>query len=303
MSQKIQNQTLFLRQASLQDVDGICALSAKLYGKHDAYSPKMVRSHIAHFPEGQLVAEYDGTIVGHAATFITESRLARKPHTWRGITGGGYASRHKEDGDILYGMEIGVDPDTRGMRIGQRLYNMRKKLCVSLKLRGIIFGGRIPGYARQKKKNPELTPEGYIEAVEAKEMRDLVLGFQLRNGFHSIGVLKNYLPEDRESGGNASHMYWENAIFEEPRAASYSSRPAGSVRVASVQFQVRKVSNFEDFIIRWSISLTSPRTTRLILWSFPSYSPCRCSRPTRRSTHPKKPSATSPTTPTAMSRQ
>ena len=54
-------------------------------------------------------------------------------------------SRHKADGDWLYGMEVVVHPDYRGMRIGQRPYSARKRLCMELKLRGIVFGGRIPG--------------------------------------------------------------------------------------------------------------------------------------------------------------
>ncbi len=246
MSKKIIDQKLFIRTATLEDVPYICALSEKVYGAKYGYSKKMVRSQIINFPEGQFVAVYDDTIVGHAATFITDEKTATTPHTWKEITSGGYASRHDPDGDMLYGMEVSVDPNKRGLRIGQRLYNMRKKLCVSLKLKGIVFGGRIPGFAKHVKKG--LSAQEYIDNVISKQIRDNVLGFQIRNGFESIGLLKDYMPEDTESQGYATHMIWRNALNIEDKIKQQRGRIAGSVRVASVQFKVRKVKSFEDFI-------------------------------------------------------
>ncbi|NCT40566.1 MAG: GNAT family N-acetyltransferase [Alphaproteobacteria bacterium] len=246
MSEKIKNQKLFIRTATIDDIDGIHALSTKVYDKDLSYSKKMLRSQIINFPDGQFIALLGEKVVGHAATFIIDEKTATKAHTWHEITGGGYASRHNPDGDILYGMEVCVDPDARGIRIGQRLYNMRKKLCVTLKLKGIVFGGRIPGYGKHAKKG--MSVEDYIEAVTAKKLRDSVLGFHIRNGFEPIGFLKNYLPGDKDSKDYASHMIWRNASNIEDKAKQERGRPAGTVRVACVQFQVRKVSSFEDFM-------------------------------------------------------
>jgi len=123
----------------------------------------MLRGQINRFPEGQFVAEYNGNIVGYCATFIIEGRLAKKPHSWDEITGGGYASRHDPDGDYIYGMEMCVDTKRRGLRIAQRFYNERKKLCTEYGLKGIIFGGRIPLLSKRIKKYG--TVEKYIEAV------------------------------------------------------------------------------------------------------------------------------------------
>lgn len=245
MSKKIKNQKLFLRTATLDDVPQLCALSEKVYGPKDAFLEKHIRSHIMTFPEGQLVAEFEGQIVGHAATFIIDEKTALKPHTWRVISGNGYATRHDEDGDILYGMEVCVDSEMRGLRIGQRLYNMRKKLCVDWGLKGIVFGGRIPNYKKHAKSG--ITPQDYVEAVRDKKIKDPVLGFQLRNDFEPIGVLENYLPRDKESKGYACHMIWRNAMFTD-KIKQQRGRSPGSVRVACVQFQVRKVDSFEAFI-------------------------------------------------------
>ena len=39
-----------------------------------------------------------------------------------------------------------VHPDYRDLRLGRRLYDARKELCENMNLRGIVVGGRIPGY-------------------------------------------------------------------------------------------------------------------------------------------------------------
>src|SRR3546814_15647394 len=109
----------------------IRALTAKVYaalGSNGAYSIAQLRGHQHHFPDGQFVAVYEDAIVGYCATFRIGGRLALQPHDWVSITGRGYASRHDPEGDYLYGMEICVDPDYRGLRIGQRLYNARKQI-------------------------------------------------------------------------------------------------------------------------------------------------------------------------------
>ena len=244
MSKKIKSANLVTRNATLEDVPEIYALNQKVYGAL-SFTDKMIRSHITTFPEGQFIAIYDGKIVGYASTCIVDEKIALETHTWKGATGGGYATQHNPDGEYLYGMDVSVDPDMRGMRIGQRLYNMRKKLCLELDLKGIVFGGRMPNYAKHARKG--MSPEEYLKQVKAKKLRDPVIGFQIRNGFEPIGILDDYMIYDRESGGHAVHMLWKNVLgvdkVKQPRG-----RRQGSVRVACVQFQVRKVKKFEDFI-------------------------------------------------------
>lgn len=43
-----------------------------------------------------------------------------------------------------------------------------------------------------------MTAAEYIEAVQNKELRDPVLGFQICNGFEPLGVLEKYLPADKD---------------------------------------------------------------------------------------------------------
>lgn len=247
-TRKEQRPSLVVRNAELGDARAISRLSARVYGEGAAYPPEMIRGQITNFSEGQFVAEYEERIVGYCATFRVSEELALKPHRWDEITGHGFASRHEPEGEWLYGMEVFIDPEYRNLRIGQRLYNERKKLCQYLRLNGIVFGGRLPGLAKRGKR--KLTPEEYVEQVENKKIRDPVLSFQLRNGFEYIGILHDYLPEDTDSRGHAAHLVWRNpqvAQEQEVERSEKTNRLPDSVRIATVQYELRRVRSFEEF--------------------------------------------------------
>ncbi|MGE0628427.1 MAG: hypothetical protein AB7O43_11435, partial [Hyphomicrobiaceae bacterium] len=104
----VERPRLQIRQARLSDIDALIALSRAVYAPQPSHTAPMIRGQINAFPAGQFVAEYDGQIVGHCATFVIGEDIALKPHTWAEITGNGFASRHDPQGDWLYGMEVSV---------------------------------------------------------------------------------------------------------------------------------------------------------------------------------------------------
>jgi len=243
-----QRPSLVVRNARVADAAAIARLSETVYGSADAYPTEMIRGQITNFPEGQFVAEYEDRVVGYCATFRVSGDLAFGPHRWGEITGHGFASRHEPEGEWLYGMEVFIDPEYRNLRIGQRLYNERKKLCQYLRLKGIVFGGRLPGLS--KKRHRDLSPEDYVEQVRAKKIRDPVLSFQLRNGFEFHGILRDYLPGDTESRGHAALMFWRNPQVpeeEERESTEKTNRLPDTVRVSTVQYELRRVTSFEEF--------------------------------------------------------
>ncbi|MEZ4575802.1 MAG: GNAT family N-acetyltransferase [Vampirovibrionales bacterium] len=246
---KLKTPKLIVRNATVPDAAAICALAKKIYTGLYTYTLANIKGQINNYPEGQFVAEFEGQVVGYCCTVRVKADKALGPHTWRQISGNGYGATHDEEGDFLYGLDIFVDPGFRGLRIGERLYDARKKLCQHLRLRGIVFGGRMPLLSKRIKKYE--TADAYIEAVKAKAVRDPVLSFQMRRGFQVVGVLAEYWPEDTESLGYASHMVWYNPSI--PRAAEqtstkkYGSKGGDVIRVATVQYQQRRIASFAEF--------------------------------------------------------
>ena len=239
---------LVIRNAAPTDAAAISRLSHKVYGRGEGYTAAQVRGQINNFPDGQFVALYEGAIVGYCATLIVSQAIAFAPHSWGEITGDGFGTRHDNDGDVLYGMEICVNPDFRRLRIGQRFYRKRQELCQHYELTGIAFAGRMPGYARRRKQYPD--PKAYLEAVVQKSIRDQVINFQLTQGFQPRAVLPDYLKSDKESGGNAVLMFWPNPLAPEHRNGGpqpLAERLPASVRVATVQFMMRRISRVEEF--------------------------------------------------------
>ncbi|MGF7147151.1 putative amidohydrolase/ribosomal protein S18 acetylase RimI-like enzyme [Sphingomonas zeicaulis] len=238
---------LEVRNATPADVRAIVALVDRAYEGLSGYTAGMIRGQINNFPEGQFVAFYDGKAVGYCASMRLTAEIALKPHDWEEISGNGFGSRHDPTGEWLYGYEMCVDPRQRGLRIGQRLYDARKALAERLELHGIVFGARMPGYQRARRKVDG--PKDYVEQVIAGKLRDPVLGFQLSNGFEPIGVLPAYLPEDTASGGFAAHMVYRNPYVESDLAPKFRvPRDVESVRIATVQLQARAVENFDEFV-------------------------------------------------------
>lgn len=244
---KDQAQKLYIRKATLQDVIAIRNLYTKVYPNLERYTAAHLRGQINNFPEGVFVAIYDDKVVGYAATLRTTEKKFMRKHTWEAITGGGYASTHNPHGDWLYGYEVFVDPDYRRLRIGDRLYRARVQLCQHLRLKGIAICGRLP---LLKKRLPKVgTVEAYIEAVQAKQIKDPTFGFQQRQGFVFVKAIPKYLPEDEDSLGYAALLVWRNPEVpaDAPALSEPNTRTHGTVRVATVQYQQRGIHSFAEF--------------------------------------------------------
>ncbi len=254
---------IVVRNATLKDIPAIRMLFQRAYAGSgvSSYTRSMLRGQINKFPEGQFIVQLDGRVVGFCSSFVIGGDLALKPHTWNWITGGGYAARHDPDGDYLYGMEVCVDPEYRGLRIGQRLYDERKKLAQSWALRGIVYGGRLPTLATALQHYPSV--EAYVEEVKAGRVKDPVLTFQLRNDFKIIGLMPGYWDEDEQSLGYGVHLLWRNPQApdeaEEARAKNYGGRVTDTVRVATVQYMQRRVTSFDEFVdmLRYFVDVTA----------------------------------------------
>lgn len=212
--------------------------------QEDYWREKDLKKLIKVFPEGQVVIKVNEKIAGCALSIIVPEKLARKNHTYQDITGNETFSTHNPEGNILYGIEVFIKPEFRGLRLGRRLYDYRKELCERLNLKCIMLGGRIPNYHKHAE---EFTPKQYIEKVRHKEVFDPVLSFQLANDFHPSRVLRKYLQADKASNQFAILMEWDNIYYEEESA----SEPVAAkkvVRLGLIQWQMRPYKDMDDLM-------------------------------------------------------
>lgn len=236
---------IILRSIKLRDYDDIKEAMDLCYAdiSEPAWELKQLRKLLRLFPEGQICIEVNDKVVACALALIVDYSKYGDNHTYDQITDNYNFSTHDADGDTLYGIDIFVHPDYRGMRLGRRLYDARKELCENLNLRAIVAGGRIPRYKMYSK---ELTPKEYIQKVESNEIHDPILSFQISNGFHVRKILKNYLATDRESRTYATLIEWNNLYYDEEEKLIGTKKSV--VRIGLVQWQMRPVSNLNALL-------------------------------------------------------
>ncbi|ASN06220.1 GNAT family N-acetyltransferase [Virgibacillus necropolis] len=199
---------LIIRNITPDDLDEIAALSNKCFGPDISFKRKHFVSQLKTFPEGQICIEYEGKIVGNASSLIIN--YCGDNHSYKEVSDGGFIRNHNPDGINLYGIEVGVDPAYRGMKIGQRLYEARRNICRMFNLKSIIIGGRIPFYHKHA---DQLSAEEYVRKVINGDIYDPVLTFQSKNGFVLHSIIPDYLPDDHESMKYATSMEWQNPDF------------------------------------------------------------------------------------------
>jgi GNAT superfamily N-acetyltransferase len=151
-------------------------------------------------------------VVGSASTLIVLLNPGYAEHTWKDITADGTFTNHNSKGDSLYGADISTHPKHRHEGIGGMLYDARKELVARLNLRRMIAGGRLFNYCEYAEK---MSAQEYAEKVVKGELKDLVLSFQLNNGFRFIKILPNYMKDSR-SLNYASFIEWINPKYVPP---------------------------------------------------------------------------------------
>lgn len=200
-----------------------------------------IKNLIEKFGEGQFAMRVNGKVIGCALSLIVDYDLYEDEHTYKEITGNYTFNTHTNEGDVLYGIEVFIHPDYRGMRLGRRLYDARKELCERLNLKAIVFGGRIPEYHKYADK---LTPKEYIQKVKGMEIHDPVLSFQLSNDFHVIKVLRGYMPDDTQSQEYAALLEWDNIYYAPKAKRTYTS--TSYVRLGLIQWQMRPYRDVDE---------------------------------------------------------
>lgn len=256
-----------LRNLQMEDYAQLAQSFTRVYADKDIFWTKaQIKKLITIFPEGQIVTVVDDKIVGCALSIIVDYDMVKGDHTYAKVTGNETFDTHNPQGNILYGIEVFIHPEYRGLRLARRMYEYRKELCEKLNLKAIMFGGRIPNYYKYA---DQMRPKEYIEKVRSREIYDPVLTFQLSNDFHVRRVMRNYLPNDEESKHCATLLQWDN-IYYQPPTDSYVDRKT-TVRVGLVQWQMRSYKTIDDVFeqVEFFIDAVSGYKSDFVL--FPEY--------------------------------
>lgn len=244
---KIENiENIELEYLTINDYQELKNTMIEAYSSiQDAYwTESHIQSLIDKFPQGQVVIKVNNELAGCALSIIVNYDRFTKKHTYKQVTGNYTFNTHDSEGDQLYGIDVFIKSEYRGLRLGRRLYDYRKELCEKLNLKGIAFGGRIPNY---HKYSNQFSPKEYIEKVKRKEIEDPVFNFQISNDFHPSKILKGYLEGDKGSNEFAVLLEWDNIYYEEDNKEETSSTKR-VIRLGLIQWQMRPYGNLEELM-------------------------------------------------------
>lgn len=236
------------------------------YISDEMWSEEKIKNLIKIFPEGQVAIKINNEIAGCALSIIVDYNKYDDHHTYEQITDNENFSTHTSEGDMLYGIEVFIQKNYRGLRLGRRLYDYRKELCEKLNLKGIVFGGRISNYHRY---SLELSPEQYVSKVRRKEIHDPVFDFQMANDFQPSKIIKDYLKGDEASESYGVLMEWKNIHYEKLDKKPVFTQK--TIRVGLIQWQMRLYSNLDDVMeqVEYFIDTVSRYQSDFIL--FPEF--------------------------------
>ncbi|GHA64646.1 hydrolase [Photobacterium aphoticum] len=230
--------------------------------------PRMTIMDLIHqFPDGQICIEYNGKIVGAALTIKVNYNRFSLPHLYTDIINENNVIQNEVTGDAMYGLDVFVHPDYRGLRLGRRLYDARKELCRTHNFKAILAGGRIPNYHLHA---DTLSVPDYIDKIKRRELHDPILSFQLANDFDVKRIMRGYLPEDDASNGYATLLEWDNFFYEEDVESIHDIEKT-LVRIGVVQWQMRAMNDLEDFLDQAEFFISSLSNYKADFALFPEF--------------------------------
>lgn len=234
-----------VRRLRREDIEGVVALQRACFPppfpEELLWKREHIERHLDVFPEGQFVAiskgveipcqgeatrskdkpgradahinDSDGQVIGSASSLIITEDNYKAHHDWQTTVGGHFLECHDPSGTTLYGVDISVHPDFRGLGVGRKLYEARLQFVRDNRLCRYATACRIPDFAAWWDLHPRIESladalNAYCREVIGGRTTDRTLTPLLRYGLKFVAVIENYM-EDEESANAAALLEWK----------------------------------------------------------------------------------------------
>jgi predicted N-acetyltransferase YhbS len=167
-----------------------------------------------HFPEGQIVAEAAGEVVGLILSLYCPYEVFTRPQAMADIYDTQAFGRYNDCADSLFALEILVRSDQKRKGIGKRLNIALRRTLEEHNLRAFIGVSRIPGYGAVQ---AEMSVETYVQKVLEGTLTDAALSFNCANRMLPRVPVPNYYPPDVASAGYGILVVQENLRYQPDR--------------------------------------------------------------------------------------
>lgn len=148
--------------------------------------------HIEMFGDGQFVALDGSRVVGMTTSIRMHFDFNHGHHTFDEVFQGGWLTSHDDDGDWLYGADIGTHPEYRGKGLARALYAARQHTVTKLGLKGQVTVGMLSGYGAVK---DACSIEDYFQDLKLGRRFDPTISAQRKIGFEIRDLVRDYLDD------------------------------------------------------------------------------------------------------------
>jgi GNAT superfamily N-acetyltransferase len=190
-SKKLTPKGFILQNSLTTHLEGLAKLQEIVFPSLSAderMQEKHYAKHLEIFPEGQFVILDGQKIIGMTTTI--RHNWVEEDHTFLAISDHLFMTTHQKNGEWLYGMDMGIHLDYRGLGLARHLYRARQELCQTLGLKGQITVGLPYGYQNYA---AEMSLDTYFDELLRGGIIDPTVSLQQKMGFELLRLLPNYV--------------------------------------------------------------------------------------------------------------
>jgi hypothetical protein len=202
-----------VRRAVPADIGKYIELQSERWDADVVASRAQLESRLKHYPQGMLVAERGGQIVGMVyAMRISEYDYERCP-SWDEITNKGFCNNVDLNGNAIFGVDLSTAKGV-GSAAGDKLLLGIGELAIKEGVKEILLGGRMPEYHKYADK---MSPEDYLRArgPDNKPLDHQIKFYTSVPGLKALKVLPDYF-QDPDSLNYGVLLRWHNPFYGLP---------------------------------------------------------------------------------------
>lgn len=209
----MKKESINVRNARRDDIDYYLQLQAQRWEEDNRATKEQLLSRYSTYPEGMLVAEMNGKVVGMVYAMKIRSYDYDNPPSWNEITNHGMCDNHDPDGTIIFGVDLSTAKGVGGLA-GDKLLVGIAQLAIREGAKYGMLGGRMPGYHKYQHK---MSADEYLFAKnpDGSFLDPQVEYYTGVSGLKMLKALPDYF-DDPDSANYGVLLRWRNPFYGWP---------------------------------------------------------------------------------------
>lgn len=203
-----------IRPAKVTDIPRYLEIVEEVWPEQLSVAEDQVRKRLELNPDGVVVAEVDGRVVGMATGILLDSYDFDHPMSWYETTADGWCTTHCPGGKVVFGVDLTVSAKDAPSGTVDALAVGQGRYAIASGAKYYVFGERLPKYHLYA---DSMSVEEYAAARDAdgKYIDPQIGMYQRVPGLSIVCPIKDYI-DDPESLNWGLLLRWRNPFYGLP---------------------------------------------------------------------------------------